>query len=44
MTNCSGDELSSFKYNRLKWPEEEIDLSISSCVNEVEIRLQDGLC
>jgi len=39
MTNCGGDELFSSKYNRLKWPEEEIDLLISSYIDEVEIGL-----
>ena len=44
MMNYGGDELSSSKYNGLEWPEEEMDLSISSYVDEVEIGLQDGLC
>jgi hypothetical protein len=44
MMNCGGDELSLSKYDGLEWPEEEMDLLISSCIDEVEIGLQDGLC
>jgi hypothetical protein len=39
MTNYGDDELSLSKYNGLEWPKEEIDLLISSCVDEVEIGL-----